>query len=102
MGPYLSVSGIFPQPETTVFYPATAMGPGQRQVLALHALARIAPISRLAAEHEVSRTFIYRQRSRATDALHEAFFEKESPISDHFRRAFRRVPFLPSRVPIRR
>lgn len=67
MASYLSVSGIFSQPETTGFYPAMAMGPDQRQELGLHALAGTAPISRLAAEHEVSRKFIYRQRTRAMD-----------------------------------
>ena len=75
---YLSVSGILPQPEATVFCPAMAMGPEQRQDLALHALAGTAPISRLAAEHEVSRKFIYRQRTRANEALHDAFFEEEA------------------------
>ena len=78
MGSYLSVSGVLPQPETMLFCPATAMGPGQRQDLALHALAGTVPISRLAAEHEVSRKFIYRQRTRATDALHDAFFDEDA------------------------
>ena len=75
---YLNVPEIFPQPEATVFYPAMAMGPEQRQDLALHALVGTTPISRLAAEHEVSRKFIYRQRNRADDALHEVFFEEET------------------------
>jgi len=56
-----------------------AMGPDQRQELGLHALAGTVPISRLAAEHEVSRKFIYRQRTRANEALHDAFCEEESP-----------------------
>jgi hypothetical protein len=54
------------------------MEPEQWQDLALHALARTAPISRLAAEHEVSRKFIHRQRNRAAHALHEAFCEEEA------------------------
>ena len=78
MGSYLSVSGVFPQPGGTIFFPAMAMRPEQRQDLALQALAGTAPISRLATEHDVSRKFIYRQRARATDALHDAFFEEES------------------------
>ena len=78
MGSYLSVSGVFPQPGGTIFFPAMAMRPEQRQDLALQALAGTAPISRLATEHDVSRKFIYRQRARATDALHNAFFEEES------------------------
>jgi hypothetical protein len=78
MGSYLSVSSVFPQPKSTIFFPAMAMRPEQRQDLALHALAGTAPISRLATEHDVSRKFIYRQRARATDALHDAFFEEEA------------------------
>jgi hypothetical protein len=76
---YLNVSGILPQPKTTAFHPAMAMGPDQRQELGLHALAGTMPISRLAAEHEVSRKFIYRQRTRANEALQDAFCEEESP-----------------------
>jgi hypothetical protein len=79
MGFYLSVSGILPQPETTGFCPARAMGPTQRQDLARQALAKTAPISRLAAEHSVSRKFVSRQRDRADEAIHDAFFEEESP-----------------------
>jgi hypothetical protein len=75
---YLNVSDILPQPDTTIFYPALTMGPGQRQNLALHALAGTVPISRLAAEHEVSRKFIYRQQAQANEALHDAFFEVET------------------------
>jgi len=78
MASYLSVSGIFSQPEATVFYPAMAMEPQRRQDLAVRALAGTAPISRLAAEHDVSRKFIYRQRDRANDALHEAFCEENT------------------------
>jgi len=78
----LSVCGVGSQPETTVCCPAMAMGPEQRQDLALHALAGTAPISRLAAEHEVSRKFIYRQRTRANEALHETFFEEPAPADE--------------------
>ena len=82
MGSYLSVSSVFPQPSGTIFFPAMAMRPEQRQDLALQALAGTTPISRLAAEHDVSRKFIYRQRARATDALHDAFFEEEAPADE--------------------
>ena len=68
-----SISGVCPQPEATVFCPAKAMGPGQRQDLALHALAGTKTISRLAAQHEVSRKFIYQQVGSAKEALQEAF-----------------------------
>jgi hypothetical protein len=75
---HVSISGVCQQPEATVFCPAKALGPEQRQDVALHALAGTATISRLAAEHEVSRKFIYEQRARASGALHEAFFEEEA------------------------
>ncbi len=75
---YLSISGVGPQPEATVFSAAKAMGPGQRQNLALHALAGTETISRLAAQHEVSRKFIYQQRVRAHEALQDAFFGEEA------------------------
>jgi hypothetical protein len=78
MASYLSVSDASPHPEATVFCPAMAMGPSQRQNLALHALAGTSPISQLAAEREVSRKFIYRQRDRAHEALHEVFFAEET------------------------
>jgi hypothetical protein len=78
MGSYLSVCGVLSQPEATVCHPAMALGPEQRRDLALHALAGTTPTGRLAAEHEVSRKFVYRQRARANDAVHEAFFEEEA------------------------
>ena len=78
MGSYLSISSVFPQSGGTIFFPAMVMRPEQRQDLALHALAGTTPISRLAAEHDVSRKFIYQQRTRAADALHDAFFEEEA------------------------
>ena len=56
-----SVSGVCPQPEATVFCPAKAMEPAQRRDMALHALAGTETISRLAAQHEVSRKFVYQQ-----------------------------------------
>jgi len=62
-----------PQPEATVFCPARGMGPGQRQDLALHALAGPETISGLAAEHNVSRKFVYQQVGCAKEALQEAF-----------------------------
>ena len=82
MGFYLSVSGILPQPEATVLCSAKVMGPMQRQDLALQALARTAPISRLAGEHAVSRKFVYQQRDRANEGIHDAFFEEESPAEE--------------------
>jgi hypothetical protein len=70
---HLSISGVCPQSETTVFCRAKALGPRQRQDLALHALAGTEPISRLAAQHEVSRKFISQQVGSAQAALQQAF-----------------------------
>jgi hypothetical protein len=75
---HLSVFGVYPHPEATVLCPAKAMGPGQRQGLALHALAGTETISRLAAQHEVSRKFIYQQVGSAKEALQEAFAAEET------------------------
>ncbi len=74
---HFSISGGCPQPEATVFCPAQAMGPSQRQDVALHALAGTETISRLAAQHEVSRKFIYQQVGSAKEALQEAFASEQ-------------------------
>jgi len=70
---HFSISGVCLQPEATVFCPAKAMAPSQRQDLALRALAASETISRLAAQHEVSRKFIHQQVGSAKEALQEAF-----------------------------
>jgi hypothetical protein len=49
------------------------MPPGQRQGLALRALTGTETISGLAAQHQVSRKFVYQQVGTAQEALHEAF-----------------------------
>jgi hypothetical protein len=74
---YFSISGTQPQPLDTVFCPAKAMEPGQRRDVALHALAGTATISRLAAENQVSRKFIYQQLGTAQEALQQAFAAKQ-------------------------
>jgi hypothetical protein len=52
--------------------PARRLDPQQRQALAIEGLAGT-PISRLAAEHDVSRKFVYQQVDKAEQALDEAF-----------------------------
>jgi hypothetical protein len=84
---HLNISGVCPQPEATVFCPAQAMGPGQRQDLALHALAGTETISRLAAQHEVSRKFIYQQVGSAKEGSllpsgHQAMVGPSDPRAD--------------------
>jgi hypothetical protein len=53
--------------------PAKALGPCQRQRLAVAALAGTLPVSVLAAEHHVSRPFVYRLADHAENALRLAF-----------------------------
>lgn len=68
-----SISDVCPQPVDTIFCAAKAMGPEQRQDLALQALAGTETISRLADQHDVSRKFIYQQVGCAEVALQDAF-----------------------------
>ena len=74
---HFSVSGVGQQSDAavwgTVFCPAKAMGPAQRQDLAVRALAAMEPVCRLAAEHGVSRKFVSVQVDRAEAALQQAF-----------------------------
>ena len=70
---HYSASAIDAQPGIDLFYAAKAMRPRQRQDLAIQALARTETIRGLAAQHAVSRKFIYRQVDTATEALQEAF-----------------------------
>lgn len=58
---------------------AKAMGPQQRQDLAVQALAGKQPISELAEQHEVSRKFVHQQVNKAQQVLDEAF---ASPVAD--------------------
>ena len=63
-----------PRPQSTVPpCPAQNLAPEQRQRLALGALAGNQPIAHLAAEHEVSRKFVYQQADKAQQALDQAF-----------------------------
>ncbi|MGL4554271.1 MAG: hypothetical protein ACRC33_24165, partial [Gemmataceae bacterium] len=53
--------------------PAKALDPSRRQDLAVAALAGLRPVSVLAAEHHVSRKFVYQQAGHADGALRLAF-----------------------------
>ena len=52
---------------------AKALDSGQRQELAVSALSGQQSVSKLAAQHEVSRKFVYTQSAKAKQALDEAF-----------------------------
>jgi hypothetical protein len=62
-----------PQRQSLNPCPAKLLDSQQRQALAVQALAGAQPIAQLAAEHEVSRKFVYQQTHKATQALEEAF-----------------------------
>ena len=53
--------------------PAGRLGPAERADLSVQALAGNEPLAQLARRHDVSRTFVYKQAAKATEALHQAF-----------------------------
>ena len=57
-------------PSTSV---AASRSPSTRKELAIQVLTKTEPVSHLAAQHQVSRTFLYQQRHKADQALDEAF-----------------------------
>src|SRR2546423_15607559 len=59
--------------------PAQALGPAQRQQLAVAALAGTQPIRHLATDHDVSRKFVYQQADKAQRALDHAFAPPPAP-----------------------
>ena len=72
---YSTVSGSSPEPQLSgVACPAKALGPAERQDLAIRVLAGTETISRLAGEFDVSRKFISQQAVKAEDALQGAFY----------------------------
>lgn len=72
-----------PQVSNTLSHPASstvsvscaahALDGEQRQQLALQVLARTEPVSELAAQHQVSRKFLYQQADKGEQALAQAF-----------------------------
>ncbi len=74
---HYSASAISTHPAIDVFCAAKAMQPRQREDLALQALAGTESIRGLAAQHAVSRKFIYQQVDTAKEALQEAFAPKQ-------------------------
>ncbi|MGH2415656.1 MAG: hypothetical protein ACRDEA_18580, partial [Microcystaceae cyanobacterium] len=59
-------------PSTSV---AASLSPSTRKDLALRVLSKAEPVSYLAAQHQVSRKFLYQQRQKADKALDEVFTE---------------------------
>jgi len=61
---------------TSFLSSAKNLSPHERQALAVAALARKIPVSRLAVSVGASRNFVYRQSDKANNALNEAFADK--------------------------
>src|SRR5437763_214108 len=64
---------IVTPPHPTPTCAAQAMTASQRIALALDSLGGLCCVSHLAAEHDVSRKFVYQQRHKALGALRSAF-----------------------------
>jgi hypothetical protein len=60
-------------PSSSPRYAAQALGPAQRQHLAVQALAGSLAITELAEHHQVSRKFVYQQADLAEEALRRVF-----------------------------
>ena len=58
---------------------ATNLAPADRMDLAVAVLSRTEPVTRMAARHGVSRTFLYRQADKAHQALDDAFDPPPDP-----------------------
>lgn len=56
--------------------PAKMLGPSQRLLLGLHALAGTQTVTGLADDYEVSRKFVYQQAATAQSALEDAFADE--------------------------
>ena len=52
---------------------AASLSPGTRQDIGIQVLARAEPVSHIAATHQVSRKFVYRQGNQAQQALNKSF-----------------------------
>jgi hypothetical protein len=61
---------------------ADGLPPNTRQKLGIGVVAKIKPVSQLAAEHQVSRKFVYQQGQKAKAALDEVFELKTSEDAD--------------------
>jgi hypothetical protein len=83
-----------PQPATNSL--AKTLSPEQRQQLGVQALAGMVPITELAEQSQVSRKFVYQQKSIATEALGSAFQPLpddnkvlfQLPVTKHWLRQF--------------
>src|SRR5271166_2591717 len=86
----------FSHPQPAAFCPAKLLDPEQRQALSVQALAGAVPISELAEQAQVSRKFVYEQKSIAAAALDLAFDPLpdddkvlfQLPVTKHWLRQF--------------
>jgi len=80
---HLSRFDVCPQPEGSVFTAAKAMGPAQREELALYAGAGPATISQKASQRDGSPKFVDQQVASAEQTLHDAFTPKPQDQGFH-------------------
>jgi len=87
-------SPVFQTPPATTCH-AKTLDPEQRQQLALKALAGTVPVTELAQQAQVSRKFVYQQKSIAAEAIDSAFHPSDNdkvlfhlPVTKHWLRQF--------------
>jgi hypothetical protein len=104
-----TVASVAAQRQSTNSCPAQALGPQQRQRLAIEALAGTTPITELADQNQVSRRFVYRQHDIAHHALSNAFDPPPAdekilfhlPVTTHWIRQFTLGLVLIGHCPLR-
>ncbi len=78
---HCNVPTVCSQPLFNFSCPAKAMEPRRRQDLAMQALAGTETIRGLAAQHSVSRKFVYQQINTAQEALRDAFVAPQDDMT---------------------
>jgi hypothetical protein len=73
VAPLIGTSASKARPFSPRSSAAAQLGPAQRADLSVQALAGSESVTHLAARHNVSRNFIYRQAAKAADAIDQAF-----------------------------
>ena len=73
VAPIIGTSASKAQPFSPLPSAAAQLGPAERADLSVQALAGGEPVTHLAERHHVSRKFVYRQASKAADAIEQAF-----------------------------
>ena len=99
----------FSHPQPVAACPAKTLGPEQRQALAVQALAGAVPVTEIAEQAQVSRKFVYQQKSIAVEAIDRAFDPLpdddqvlfQLPVTKHWLRQFTLGLVLIGHCPLR-